>query len=98
MLAVVGQEAPFDHGRQQMELLAGLEVTSKAVERTAESIGEDIAAREQQQVQRSMQLDLPTVMGESVPMLYVLMDGTGVPKQKRAPPSPIWSSGVKSRR
>ena len=34
MLAVVGQEAPFDHGRQQMELLAGLEVTSKAVERT----------------------------------------------------------------
>jgi hypothetical protein len=83
MLAVVGQEAPFDHGRQQMKSLAGLEVTSKAVERTAESIGEDIAAREQRQIQRSMQLDLPMVMGEPVPMLYVLMDGTGVPVVKK---------------
>ena len=45
MLAVVGQEVPFDHGRQQMKALADLEVTSKAVERTAESIGKDIAAR-----------------------------------------------------
>jgi hypothetical protein len=79
MLATVGQEAPFDHGRQQIELLAGLEVTTKSVERTAEAIGEDIAAREQQQIQRAMQLDLPMVMGEPVPILYVLMDGTGVP-------------------
>ena len=30
-----------------MKLLADLEVTTKAVERTAEAIGEDIAAREQ---------------------------------------------------
>ena len=44
MQAIVGQEAPFDHGRQQMKLLADLEVTTKAVERTAEAIGEDIAA------------------------------------------------------
>ncbi len=47
MQAVVGQDAPFDHGRQQMKLLADLEVTTKSVERTAEAIGEDIAAREQ---------------------------------------------------
>ena len=45
MQASVGQEAPFDHGRQQMKLLADLEVTTKAVERTAEAIGADIAAR-----------------------------------------------------
>ena len=51
MQAVVGQEAPFDHGRQQMKLLADLEVTTKAVERTAEAIGEDIATREQQEIQ-----------------------------------------------
>ncbi len=83
MLAVVGQEAPFDHGRQQMESLADLKVTTKAVERTAESIGADIAAREQQQIQRSLQLDLPIVMGARVPFLYVLMDGTGVPVVKK---------------
>jgi len=79
MQAVVGQEAPFDHGRQQMKLLADLEVTTKAVERTAEAIGEDIARREQQQIQRAVQLDLPMVVGEPVPVLYVEMDGTGVP-------------------
>jgi hypothetical protein len=83
MQAVVGQEAPFDHGRQQMKLLADLEVTSKAVERTAEAIGENIAAREQQEIQRAMQLNLPIVVGEPVRILYVQMDGTGVPVVKK---------------
>jgi len=83
MHAVVGQEAPFDHGRQQMEVLAGLEVTTKAVERTAEAIGADIAQGEQQQVQRAVQLDLPVVIGEPVRILYVQMDGTGVPVVKK---------------
>jgi len=83
MHAVVGQEAPFDHGRQQMEVLAGLEVTTKAVERTAEAIGGDIAQGEQREIQRAMQLDLPVVVGEPVPILYVQMDGTGVPVVKK---------------
>src|SRR5207248_7976824 len=30
MHALVGQQAPFDHGREQMQLLAGLEVTTKS--------------------------------------------------------------------
>ena len=79
MLAMVGQEAPFEHGRRQMKLLADLEVTTQAVERTAEAIGADIAAGEQQEIQRAVQLDLPIVVGEPVPILYGLMDGTGVP-------------------
>jgi hypothetical protein len=83
MQAVVGQEAPFDEGRQQMKLLAGLEVTTKAVERTAEAIGQDIAAREQQEIQRGVQLDRPVVMGEPIPILYIQMDGTGVPVVKK---------------
>lgn len=83
MQAVVGQQAPFDHGRQQLEVLAGLEVTTKAVERTAEAIGGDIAQGEQREIQRAMQLDLPIVVGEPVPILYVQMDGTGVPMVKK---------------
>jgi hypothetical protein len=83
MQAVVGQEAPFDDGRQQMKLLADLEVTTKAVERTAEAIGEDIATRERQEIQRGVQLDLPVMMGEPIPILYVQMDGTGVPVVKK---------------
>jgi hypothetical protein len=83
MLATVGQDGPFDHGRQQMKVLADLEVTTKAVERTAEAIGEDIAAREQEQIQRAMQLDLPIIVGEPIPILCVQMDGTGVPVVKK---------------
>jgi hypothetical protein len=83
MQATVGQEAPFDHGREQMKLLADLEVTTKAVERTAESIGGDIAQREQQEIGRAVQLDLPIVVGQPIPVLYVQMDGTGVPVVKK---------------
>ena len=79
MLSVVGSEAPFDHGRQQMKLLAGLAVTTKAVERTAEAIGADIAARQQEETNRARQLDLPIPIGPPIPVLYLELDGTGVP-------------------
>jgi hypothetical protein len=83
MQAVVGQEVPFDHGRQQLELLAGLEVNAKSVERTAEAVGEDIVRREQEEMGKAVQLDLPMVVGKPVPILYVEMDGTGVPVVKK---------------
>ena len=83
MQALVGQEAPFDHGREQMKLLADLEVTTKAVERTAEAIGCDIAQREALEIRRAVQLDLPIVVGKPIPILYVQMDGTGVPVVKK---------------
>jgi hypothetical protein len=83
MQALVGLDAPFDHGREQIKVLAGLEVTTKAVERTAEAIGGDIAQSEQQEIQRAVQLDLPIVVVEPIPILYVQMDGTGVPVVKK---------------
>jgi hypothetical protein len=83
MQALVGQQIPFDQGREQMKVLAGLEVTTKSVERTAEAIGDDIAQGEQREIQRALQLDLPIVIGEPVPILYVQMDGTAVPVVKK---------------
>jgi len=83
MHALLGQAAPFEQGREQMQLLAGLAVTAKAVERTAEAIGADIAVHEQAEIQRAVQLDLPIVIGTPVPILYVQMDGTGVPVVKK---------------
>lgn len=83
MLAALGYDAPFKRCSQQMKLLAGLEVTAKEVERTAEAIGEDLATCEQQEVQRALQLDLPVVAGEKIPILYVQMDATGVPVVKK---------------
>ena len=83
MQATVGQDAPFEQGREQMKVLAGLEVTAKSVERTAEAVGADIAARERVQIQQALQLDLPAVAGNPIPILYVQMDGTGVPVVKK---------------
>jgi hypothetical protein len=82
MQAMVGHESPFDHGREQMKVLAGLEVTTKSVERTAEAIGADIAQREQAGIQKALQLDLPVLMGKPIRILYVQMDGTGIPVVK----------------
>jgi hypothetical protein len=83
MLALIGSEAPFDHGRRQLQLLAGLDVTAKAVERTAEAIGGDIAQGEHREIQRAVQLDLPVIVGEPIPILYIQMDGTGIPVVKK---------------
>jgi hypothetical protein len=83
MQALVGQQAPFDHGREQLQLLAGLEVTTKSVERIAEAIGTDIAQRERRESEKALQLDLPVIVGEPIPILYVQMDGTGVPVVKK---------------
>jgi hypothetical protein len=83
MGALVGQESPFERGCQQMKVLAGLEVTAKSVERTAEAIGADIAQGEQREIRKAVQLDLPVIVGEPIPILYVQMDGTGVPVVKK---------------
>lgn len=79
MMALAGSEASFDTAREQLELLAGLEVTAKSVERHAEAIGADIAAREQAEIRRAKQLELPEVCTPAAPVLYLEMDGTGVP-------------------
>jgi hypothetical protein len=82
MLAVVGSESSFDQGREQLELLAGIEVSAKAVERHAEAIGADIEACQQSEIRYAKQLELPVVCGPAVPLLYIEMDGTGIPVVK----------------
>lgn len=79
MMAVVGSESSFEGGREQLRLVAGLEVTTKAVERYAEAIGSEIVAREQDKRNRIVQLEFPDILGAAVPVLYVEMDGTQLP-------------------
>jgi len=83
MQALMGQDDPFDQGREKMKVLAGLAVTTKSVERTAEAIVADIAGREQGEIQKAVPLDLPVVAGGPIPILYVQMDGTGIPVVKK---------------
>ena len=79
MMAVVGSDTSFHHGREQLELLAGLTVTRKAVERHAEGIGADVARCQEAEIQRAAQLPLPHLAGPEIPALYIEMDGAGVP-------------------
>lgn len=79
MTALVGSETSFERGRVLLDELAGVELTAKAVEREAEVIGADLAAREQAEIDRAIQLDLPEISGPAIPILYIEMDGTGVP-------------------
>ena len=67
MIATVGSESSFDRGRQHMELLAGIEITTKAVERDSEAIGRDIVRREQEQRNRLLQLEFPDILSAAVP-------------------------------
>ncbi len=79
MMAAVGRETSFERGRQPLELLAGVKVTTKAIERQAEAIGAEIAAQEQEEIRQGVQLELPQVPGPEIPVLYIEMDATGVP-------------------
>jgi hypothetical protein len=79
MQAVVGSEMPFVPGREPMKLLAGLDVTAKAIERAAEAIGAEIAQHDAQEISRAKQLVLPVVLKQSIPKMYVLIDGVQVP-------------------
>jgi len=83
MQAMVGQAAPCDQGREQLKVLAGWEVTAPSVERTAEALGADIAQGEQAVIPQALAVDLPALAGEPIPILYVQMDGTGVPVVKK---------------
>ena len=79
MEAVVGSEMPFAPGCEPMKLLAGLDVTAKAIERAAEAIGTHIDQRDEQEIGRAKQLVLPVVSKQNIPKMYVLMDGVQVP-------------------
>lgn len=79
MAALVGAETSFERGRALLDELAAVRLTAKAVEREAEAIGADIEACEQAEMDRAVQLELPAITGPETPILYVEMDGTGVP-------------------
>lgn len=83
MMAVAGSDSDFDLAREQIELLAGLDVSTKSVERHAEQIGAELVRLEQAEIGRSVQLQLPIPIGAPIPVLYVEIDGTGIPVVKK---------------
>jgi hypothetical protein len=75
----VGSESSLEQGREQLQRRAAREVTPKAVERQAETLGMEIAAREQVEIQQARERPWGQVKGPEIPVLYLEMDGTGVP-------------------
>lgn len=77
LMARVGAQEPFDAGRQDLAELAGVQVHTKEVERISEQCGQQIehaAGKERVAVRVGKVVPLKA---ESV--LYIAIDGTGVP-------------------
>jgi Uncharacterised protein family (UPF0236) len=72
MIGVVGATVSFEEGSGLLKDLAGLHVVAKQVERTAESLGAEVAEDERSHVE-----SVPS--SEIAPTLYLGLDGTGIP-------------------
>jgi hypothetical protein len=75
MVGTAAALGSFAEGSELLGALAGLAVNAKQVERTAEALGREIAADEEQHV-------VPAAAAEIPPTLYLGLDGTGVPVRK----------------
>lgn len=73
MIGVVGAMVSFEESHILLSDLAGVVVSSKTVERVAESLGSEIAENERQSCESLRPLD------DATTTLYLGMDGTGVP-------------------
>lgn len=77
MMSRVGSKESFQEGRQDLKELAGLEVTSKQVERVSEQLG---GQAERWRMAGSPASDPGKRLSlKSIPKLYIAYDGTGVP-------------------
>lgn len=84
MIGQVGGKEAFEDGQKDLEVLAGVAVTTKAVERVSEATGQQIEQqnhREQEQIMSGKVVPFPGV--GPIPKMYIAVDGTGVPVVKR---------------
>jgi hypothetical protein len=77
LLDRVGGKEAFDAGRRDFAELAGIVVTTKAVERVAEAVGAEIETLAHPE--QALALAGKVIPLQAVPKLYLTIDGTGVP-------------------
>jgi hypothetical protein len=78
MMGQVGGKEAFDDGRKDLEVLAGLRVNTKAVERVSEALGTQIEQQNQKEQKRIFSGKV-VCLASPAPNLYVAIDGSGVP-------------------
>jgi len=81
LMGHVGGKDSFAEGRKDLEELAGIVVKTKSVERVSEVLGGQIEHSSQQE--RELALRGKVVSFPPVPLLYLALDGTGVPVVSR---------------
>ncbi len=80
MMGQVGGKEAFADGRKDLLLLADLRITTKAVERVSETVGQQIEQQNQREQEQLLSgRVLPFGGKTAIPKLYVAIDGTGVP-------------------
>ncbi len=79
IMARAGARGPFALGYEDIKEMAGIEVDPKEIERVSHRMGEEIEAFYQETAIFSGDSVSP---GESIPRMYICMDGTGVPVVK----------------
>ena len=84
MMGQVGGKEVFEDGRMDLEVLAGVQVTTKSVERVSELIGQQIEKQNQREQKQIFSGKVVPFVGKAtIPVLYIAIDGTGVPVVKR---------------
>jgi hypothetical protein len=80
MVARAGTAAPFARARELLAELAGVTLTAKRVERSAEAAGATVAAATATEAAAVLAGErVPLAPGEPPAKLYIAIDGTGVP-------------------
>jgi hypothetical protein len=79
MMARAGSRSTFKEGREDLKIYAGLEVSAKDVERVAEGIGQQMGVWLGQEREELLKQNEPLRPENTLPILYVSYDGTGVP-------------------
>jgi hypothetical protein len=84
MLARAGSRQPFKEAKEDLKIYAGIEVSAKDVERVAERIGAHIETWQTAERKTLLQNEpsLTETEDKTIPVLYVEIDGTGVPMVK----------------
>ena len=81
MTARLGARESFADAAGDLKELAGISVSAKDCERSSEQTGADVAAWEEQRRGHPSNPAQPSA-GDEIPVLYIEMDGTGVPVVK----------------
>lgn len=82
MMARAGSRQTFKEAKEDLKVYAGIAVSPKDVERVAERIGDQVETWQAAEQEKLLQIEAPSQVDKSTPVLYVEMDGTGVPMVK----------------